>query len=613
VKDIARLLHNFLRRSRRSAADIERFYPFVEQLTRDIRSRLLPPNPLAHVHLLAIYKLLRKYDAGYEFWKWLSHKDANYVDQMVYGAAIELLAEQGKASLTELEELYLQGLGRLSNPFASYHLSPEAIVPDRSQPIMISGIPMVLLQGIMTARLLQRDWKGAYLALDTACRLYPTQVPRRFFDVFIAERPIKEGYTVFLLACRSGILLPPRTLVRLLRHLTETMEKCDSLEGRLALLHGMVTAIHIYWGAGGSLNPQHGGALIDAFAHLLPHEGAGNTLRKQISFLAWTTAQDLETKIPGETSSLTNRLITLARRLDTHDLFDRTTLEVETRCGQYDEVTLRNLILAAAQFHETDLMEQYWNELVQSSEEIGRQLLYTDWVSLARATKQADHKEFFMTQCRKLEHTLTEGAKEQLLTILQEDDGLVQGRDRIEFESLPGDDFVERLNTLSNHIQEVRAMLREDPLVNFHEHSIPMFLDPSRMNLGAEDDLRAIYDELTLDPQQPPPTDENGSPLKPAVSPTGVPLDELRFQNWRTLTELMAEASVAEQEVERLIKQAIADGSSFRASPSALPFRLSEAPSGSDSEERPERVYPSRDQVRAKVLQLRRRSNAGFS
>ena len=133
-KKIAQCLHHCLRSEKRSTdakkrrEDLEELLAFAERLVDDVVKGNLYPNRQAHVHLIGFFKESGVRDAGVRFWKWLEQQEDQYVNEDVYGAAIELLAVNG-SSLAELEDLYQQALNRFPGNFSAYHLSPEAIVP----------------------------------------------------------------------------------------------------------------------------------------------------------------------------------------------------------------------------------------------------------------------------------------------------------------------------------------------------------------------------------------------------------------------------------------------------------------------------------------------------
>ena len=122
----------------------------AEEIIKDVVKGNLAPHKLAHIHLIGLFKESTQKEAGVRFWQWLEGQDESYVGADVYGAGIEILAING-APLSTLEELYQQALSRFPGNFNSYHLSPDAIVPDRNQPTTLKGVPTVLLQGILTS------------------------------------------------------------------------------------------------------------------------------------------------------------------------------------------------------------------------------------------------------------------------------------------------------------------------------------------------------------------------------------------------------------------------------------------------------------------------------
>ena len=249
---LAQFLHEALRKSRRpgkgdassTREEIERLVAFAEIIVLAIRKETLPASTRAHVHLLSLFKEAGTLDAGVNFWKFLELQDDSYVNADVYGAAIELLAVAG-SSLPELEMLYQQALTRCpGNAFASYHLSPSAILPSRTAATNIKGIPVALLQGILTARLLRSDPRNAYLALDTSLRLYPDQTLPRFYTLFMDERPLDEAYAVFAIACRAGPT-PPYSSVRTLLTSLRTSSDLSSASTHFAALRAMLSAIYL--------------------------------------------------------------------------------------------------------------------------------------------------------------------------------------------------------------------------------------------------------------------------------------------------------------------------------------------------------------------------------
>ncbi|KAF2195742.1 hypothetical protein K469DRAFT_682004 [Zopfia rhizophila CBS 207.26] len=607
TRRIASTIHNHLRNSSNRFGESRKVLPFVEQLVQHIRSGELPPHPYAHVHILGIYKECKMYDEGYTFWKWLSDQDNTYVDQAVYGAAIELLACQGRVSLPSLEDLYIQGLKRFPGTFAQYHLSPEAIIPDRTQPTTILGLPILLLQGILTARMMWRDWKNSYLALDTALRLYPTQVPPRFFELFISERPISEGYTTFLLACRSGAVFKPSHFTNLLVRLNNAMEACSSLEDRMAILRGIVNAMYVYLGAGGTIEGPHMSCLLNAFGRLLPQREEGATYEGddgKIRNMIVTTARGIMSTLihsgmPPQPQVFVS-LIALAGRYNVPTLLTVTLQDIEATHLKLNDIGRRNVLISAGHLKDKDTIERYWKDIVVEADSERKQIAYQDWMSFARACKRADHRNFFREQLEMLKHSINARTQELALhALIQEEKKL----DPKPFTSMEPSAFESEIEALQKQLNDFAALVRSGLPLDFHKTPVSMFLDLNKRSLASISDLRTVYDELTTDPHQPPPTDDSKPSV--ALSPTGIPLDELRFENWVTIVELMSDAEAAEGEFQARLDEAIKSGRPLGIEPDVLSFRKTSQTS----------IDQSRNsilQVRAMVKRLRTPNIVGF-
>ncbi|OCK78156.1 hypothetical protein K432DRAFT_357268 [Lepidopterella palustris CBS 459.81] len=555
---IAKLLHSSYRNypiDKRHQDLDSKYLSFAETLIQDLRSRKLPPECAAHIHLISFFKISRQYDKGYNFWTWLVRQQDTYINAAVYGAAIEMLAYQGIAPLQELEEMYSQALKRFPGTFAEYHLSPDAIVVDKAQPTSIAGLPMSLLQGILTARLLHGEWRASYIALDTALRLYPTQVPARLLEMFALERPISESYTAFLMACRGGIVLKSNRLTGLLNRLKDAQFH-RSMEDKLTLLRGMVTAMHAYLGAGGTLSGYHLSSLITGFSGLLPSrlsvtpfgpeatEATGlivSTTRKVVAVL-------LQSCIQPSVSTF-GSLIGLAGKAKIPALVEQTVKEMAAFKLEPDDVIHRITLSAAGDAEDAQLVESRWKSLVEFANTKGRPLSASDWRCLAVAVKRTQHMEYLHEQIETLSHTITDELKEKINAQLF--------KERILEPAYTVDKIALafHLEMILNQIQQLVELFKSGRILDFHLSPIPMFLDPAHRALGSVEDLRAVYDELNTDPLQPRP-----SPSNPTITATGIPFDELRFENWVSIHTLMDDAESVENEKRRLVDEAIAAG-----------------------------------------------------
>lgn len=199
IADLARQIHDQFR-MKRSKEDV---LPYCLLLLEDIEQRRVPPHPLAAMHMLSCLKEMEEYAIANRHWEWLIQQGEEATDARVFGAAIELLAYQG-TPLPHLEELYQEAQQRYS--LESFHIYGGHQLQD-----------VVLLQGIITARILNHRWKDAYKAFNNCLRMYPDKTPSRIFELFIYERPAAEAILVFFMACRAGCPPKPAVLTSLLR------------------------------------------------------------------------------------------------------------------------------------------------------------------------------------------------------------------------------------------------------------------------------------------------------------------------------------------------------------------------------------------------------------
>jgi hypothetical protein len=561
TRRIAQALHTRTRQGTRSA-DI---FPFIQQFLADIRSGTLESHPYAFVHLLGIHRDCKRFDEGYALWQWLVQRDDGWVSQEAYGAAIELLAYGGLKTLPELEELYTEALQRFPGTFAQYHLSPDAIVPDRTQPVLISGIPTVLLQGIVTARMLARDWKKAYTALDTVLRLYPTQTPPRFFELFLAERPISEAYTAFVLACRAGTRMYPAQATHLLTKLRASMRLSTSLSERMMILRAVANALYAYQEAGGQLESLHVGIFVHCFEDLLPaltpgedYHGVLAQLRNTIVLTAHGIVSGLIQAGLSVQVHPFEALMSVAGRLRVPDLLT-TTLE-DTKTAQIDlgPIGTRSALTSAGLLMNKELVEQLWSSIVSKTNTEGTQIAFEDWITFAKACRRADLSDYFHKQLVKLSHTMTSNTEQHMVYQIGLTEPVV---DTPTFEDMSMVDLATEMDGLKGQMKNVEAVIMSGQPLDLRQTPFYMHINPDTTLLSSFEHLRAIYDEFTTDPHQPPaPQPPEGSPTKLITSSTGIPLAELRFMNWFTILEMMDEAENYEAEVQAATNQALAAG-----------------------------------------------------
>ncbi|KAF2802104.1 uncharacterized protein BDZ99DRAFT_504116 [Mytilinidion resinicola] len=595
---ITALLHNTARTLHRDLLrkNIEKYLSYVRILVHHIQNRSIPPHHAALVHLISFFKVAGHWQEGIDLWTWCRAQDETYVDASVYGAAIEMLAYHGTMSLEELEELYQEGLTRFPSTFAEYHMSPEAVVLDRTQLTTIAGLPMTLLQGILTARLVHGDWKNAYLALDVAFRLYPTQVPPRIFEIFFYERPLSEAFTVTLMAARSGVILRPGHLSALQTRLNGA-NWYNTAEEQILTIQSSVVAMQASLGGGGSLHNMHLSNLIKGFEVLLPSrfKNADDAQDAEVRDCVISTVQKIVANFNDAGVAMSRvvlcTLIGLYGKARASEAIGSMIAEMTAREIEHDEISCRVLVSAFGDAGDAKSVESCWEMLVAFAESKGKQVSEADWRTLARAIKFAKNTTFLEKQYEHLSHTLTTDIKEAITRELEKERTLPEKK------GMPMDAaaMAPGMESIYNRVSQLLALFKSGSLLDFKLSPTPLFIDPARPALGSVEDLRAIYDELTTDPRQPPPGDSTVS--KP-LSPTGFPLDELRFQNWVTILEAMSDAEAYETEKAKLIDEAIDSGN-------PLPEKLHAPLYRKSSITETDVMFTSREELRRHILRLR--------
>jgi hypothetical protein len=605
TRRIAQAIHTRARQKSKTA-DV---FPFIQQIVADVRSGALEPHPYAFVHLLSIFKEYKRFEEGHELWQWLVQQDESYVSQAAYGAAIELMAYGGISTLPELEDLYNDALKRFPGTFAEYHLSPDAIIPDRSQPVLVAGIPTVLLQGILTARILARDWRKSYLALDTVLRLYPTQTPPRFFELFMAERPISEAYTAFMIACRAGTVLNPGQVTALLAKLRAAMSTSISMSDRMMILRAVANAIYAYQEAGGRLESLHVGVFIHCFENILPEITAGEQYEGEAAHLRnllVVSAHEilgglLQAGFPAQIHPY-EALLSLAGHMRIPDLLTTTMKDIKTAQIDLGPVGTRSAITSAGFVRNQEVIKELWSGIVTRANAEGSQITNEDWITFAKACRRADLTDFFRKQLAKLAHTTTSSVEEHLAYQIGLTERLLISSS---FQYMSVDELSTEIEGLKQQMKNVQTVIMSGSPLDLKTSPFNMHINPNTTSMSSLENLQAVYEEFTTDPHQPPaPPAPESSPTQAALSPTKIPFDQLRFMNWITIVGMMAEAETYESHLRASINQAISAGRPFKDRPLAFLSRRPEYME--EKEELRERVRNLRNTGAAAAFSIRK-------
>ncbi|KAK3717987.1 hypothetical protein LTR37_005413 [Vermiconidia calcicola] len=598
-RTIAQCVQHSFRSLQRSSDHLKRreqvdeLVAFAEELVRDLRKGVLVPNGQAHVHLIGFFKETGVRDAGVKFWNWLQMQDDLHVNVDVYGAAIELLAVTG-VPLSELEELYQQALSRFPGNFAAYHLSPEAVVPDRDQATRLPGIPISLLQGILTARLLHGDTPNAYLALDTTLRLLPDQTPPRFFTLFLEERSMLEAYTVFAIACRGGIMIPSNIYRRFQSSLRATSDVSTPAQHSLAV-RATLSSLYMYTGVGGRVSQNMINELIISITQFLRLHGVASLEAKKKQQLVNDLMDIIRSALavfarygarPGLSAfnSIINNLggYGHSKQLIGIALSDAHALGLEA-----NEVTRRSVLTAAAILGDRDFVVKAWDALKQGRMEMSQNTDATDWHCFVKAAHTTEQIDFAKQEFEALKDTLPP----------QVHDALLSGIDNSERYDLPSESSESfDASLLTEEIKKIRADLsiidertKDTPrLQDFRDQRLPMTLlpFPSRVTIP-EHETAMIYGELTTEqrPSQPTQGTSDLSPgyrpqpdafdvsestrpasyatpetMEPALTSTNIPFGTLRYENWKSINWLLEQAEASDEAYHKTVDKAIAAG-----------------------------------------------------
>ena len=693
--EIARTLHYRMRTNRRRLN--ESLKSDIIMFVSDLKGRRLPPHPLASLHLLSVFKESKQYDNGIEFWSWVSSQDDNYVNMATYGAGIELLAAYG-GSLEECEALFTYALKRFAMNFNEYHLSHGAIVTDPEKPTILPGTSMSLLQGIMTARLAHGDSRNAYMALDTALRLHPTQTPVRMFECFLYERPLYEAFQIFQIFCRSGVAPSQMAFNVLLSSMQDTQQVETNTPSNSVMVRGMIAAYRYYLQSGGQIatgfQSSHIATLMHGCLRLLPRLSEIDLDDELLMSSFETTLEDfLGRTLPlygslnaSPQTSAFNIMITAAARLRYHRLADFAMAAMSAAGLKPDRVTYRCLLSAAANSGHASEVEKAWQNLKQYQQS-NEGLEIHDWIALVRAVVASDNVELLLAE---MQNAGIVSAQSQELPTLSEDligkaktsymyfkitDMLkfeqqrnharqVTPRDQSNMQILEmAKEVVPSLDGLQRYIED-RAKgsdpqdTKDTPSeltwpVSNKEWQRKLYIDlnssattmnASSMSKDVQTSSPELSDYAELQPGKlienapapsqnpipaqnmslneqsastdlPFPSSESSSEHPPTTNTTGIPLDELRFRNWKTINNLLVQAELFDKRQNAAIEKALTEGRTpelgkFKKQLSTYPkkpsFMVQEMKAHVDDIAEAKRAPLTEEEWRATILRLRR-------
>jgi len=557
---------------------------YVQDCIKRIKARQLPPHHTANLHVISYLKESQQYDTAVEFWNWVVNQDDSYVDLKTYGAAIELLAACGRG-LESCEEVYAHGLKRFPGNFNKYHMSHGALLQNRDKLTILPRTSMTLMQGIVAARLTYGDWRNAYLGLDTALRLHPTQLPPYMLQAFVRERPIQEAYQVFCLLCQGGNPVRPETVTAMLSNLVDGQGESTGEEYDLDIAMAVLNAIRLYAGSGQNIKSFHLNLLLQS-SLCLP--SINQALQAEANESGDDSAIQLINRVlplfaslgvepePSTYSIIISAAIRLRHKVLLNSAFGTLSASISAPGrGRDTNATLSILLKTTAKIGDPTRVEQIWNSRNQA-------LTSENWIALVQATIFTDNNAFLEKQ--------------------------------LEIHGLSNDQSVRReikrwTYKWKAHKEATKEESKEEPVANEHTRAkciavVSRFsaaLDGFR-NLVETSDYqnlkkyppnslsicsaaesanetwqKELYNEMTLDSTTtcwehtkreplalPVLETQNARDMGPIESSTGIPLDELRYRNWKKINELMQHAELFEARIEKSVAKAIAEGKPAR-------------------------------------------------
>jgi hypothetical protein len=540
----------------RADGSTPRMLPHIKKILADLKADTLPGHPLASVHLLSCLKDMQEFELSNSFWAWLIHQDESFCDARTYGAAIECFAYQG-ASLREAEELWEEALERYATT------TVPSVAKDTGR-----GVPVMLLQGIITARLFHGDWRAAYDGFDVCVRLYPTLTPARIYELFIYERPVTEAYIVFLMACRAGTPPKPGVLTPLLKEVWLMTHD----------VRAMIRLMYTFAGAGGKPNVLHLNTLLSGVLGSFPHnltpdhpefekvyKSFMNTIRELIS------AFD-RMNVPVSSGTF-NTIISLGGKLKRPELVRSGLRELIAAGLQPTMVTYRALLNAVGDLGDGAMLTETWNQLKSGRHEFNVPWDIKDWLALIRACIGTGRADLVLSELEQEKYELGYELHRKILTALDKAQ-LSSSSSSTASPSSPLSTDLEKTKNLFQQEVKYLSQIFSTPEIHDFTTAPPSLFSllpgdsPANVTLSATQELELEELYRTLSPPSPhgslDPEPEGGPGTK---SSTGYDVALLRWENWKAVNRLLFEAECFEREQERRAVKAMREASGLTTAP----------------------------------------------
>ncbi|KAF1809363.1 hypothetical protein P152DRAFT_161770 [Eremomyces bilateralis CBS 781.70] len=530
-----------------------------------IKQTKTPPWPQSYHHLLMTFKELNAPQEGWDFFRWLTRQGVEYTSPEVYGAGIELVSAlsgtENDAIRTTIAELLDSAIERFPDGFVKYHFQPNALLTDRSAIAKQDQESLLLLARATRCLLHHGLIQDGYLGLDTSLRLCPTSTPLIVVSEIINRRNVVEAYKVLMLRYRNGTGLrhtSPTPLISKINGILRTDDRLRELpaELRVDLIIACVSLARACLASGGSFNAQMCSSVIKSLSYIVGFEGADDALENSIFPLAQRMVfHYLEHELPSKRSvTPINALLTMAARMENKNPFAQLCNWLQDSGVDADSSTYMIMMSHAVGQQNLNAFQLAWEGLRDISERSGKPLLQRHWVWFVskRSSFGSEGREFVASQFQENRSTIPDQGQIQRILNSTEDHSTIDsdigapgdGSPLTSVQESQGQtSTAEVLVRLNGHADQLLTEMVNPVRGNFADHSFPMSISPRlEPPICSDDDLRIIYDRLTSVPKTA------GSWVaenkEPSLHRNGYTIENLRFQNWKTLTELLRFSSI---------------------------------------------------------------------
>ncbi|KAH0089691.1 hypothetical protein KCU96_g8390, partial [Aureobasidium melanogenum] len=393
---------------------------------------------------------------------------------------------------------------------------------------------------------------------------------------------LDEAYRVFMLACQAGAT-PGHDALKIL--LTR-MRKVAALSPirNAALLRAMIMACYAHNNSGAPLNNKSLNELVIAITVLLKDHAYTRMSSEQLRpitdaisallsdlFGIWASANS-----PPGIASFNSMIASLAGRGKRKDIIDNALEAMEHYNLKPNTVTFRSILAAAGEMDDHEGIRSAWTNLVAERIEKGAALELVDWQNLLNAARRINDPDYLQQQLINFQHIASPHILDQMSTALQAQNfsrKLNPDKNDSKNDLITKEKTMRILELLKRDVE----YLSNNAQLNRNFYTEPMslsLLNRSSVYTNVPDEhIRTVYDEMTTDSSTtlnifPSSTSEKtdieadaeAGEQTPAMGPTGYPLDELRYQNWKTINELLFDAKLHDKKYMDAVDEAIKFG-----------------------------------------------------